>query len=133
MRTCVNKRGHHQPWGTAQRVMYSIIILRSALVRPLLFARHIILNNLPSTPQCCCCCCYYYHYYGIAAAVATIVGSTEIYVRTGSTISLTCVIQGSGAIPPRILFWFHDSRPSMIIINLTRYLFKPSTRFIFKK
>ena len=48
----------------------------------------------------------------MAAAVASIVGTAELYVRTGSTISLTCIIQGSGTIPPRILFWFHNSRPS---------------------
>lgn len=48
----------------------------------------------------------------LAAAVASIVGTAELYVRTGSTISLTCIIQGSGTIPPRILFWFHNSRPS---------------------
>ena len=48
----------------------------------------------------------------LAAAVASIVGAAELYVRTGSTISLTCIIQGSGTIPPRILFWFHNSRPS---------------------
>ena len=46
------------------------------------------------------------------AALASIVGTSELYVRTGSTISLTCIIQGSGSIPPRVLFWFHNSRPS---------------------
>ena len=46
------------------------------------------------------------------AALASIVGASELYVRTGSTISLTCIIQGSGSIPPRVLFWFHNSKPS---------------------
>ncbi|KAK4029847.1 hypothetical protein OUZ56_022806 [Daphnia magna] len=44
-------------------------------------------------------------------ALASIVGTSELYVRTGSTISLTCIIQGSGSIPPRVLFWFHNSKP----------------------
>nr|CAH0104827.1 unnamed protein product [Daphnia galeata] len=47
----------------------------------------------------------------VEAALASIVGTSELYVRTGSTISLTCIIQGSGSIPPRVLFWFHNSRP----------------------
>ena len=38
-------------------------------------------------------------------------GASELYVRTGSTISLECVIQGAGSIPPRVLFWFHNGRP----------------------
>ncbi len=50
--------------------------------------------------------------FSLTAAIASIVGASELYVRTGSTISLTCIIQGSGAIPPRVLFWFHDSKPS---------------------
>ena len=48
------------------------------------------------------------------AAVATIVGASDLYVRTGSTISLTCVIQGSSAIPARVLFWFHDGHPMAV-------------------
>ncbi|XP_046655451.1 hemicentin-1-like isoform X1 [Daphnia pulicaria] len=47
----------------------------------------------------------------VEAALASIVGASELYVRTGSTISLTCIIQGSGSIPPRVLFWFHNSKP----------------------
>ncbi|KAI9560007.1 hypothetical protein GHT06_014017 [Daphnia sinensis] len=47
----------------------------------------------------------------VEAALASIVGTSELYVRTGSTISLTCIIQGSGSIPPRVLFWFHNSKP----------------------
>jgi len=47
----------------------------------------------------------------LIAAVASIVGASELYVRTGSTISLECVIQGAGSIPPRVLFWFHNGKP----------------------
>jgi len=47
----------------------------------------------------------------VEAAVASIVGASELYVRTGSTISLECVIQGAGSIPPRVLFWFHNGKP----------------------
>jgi len=47
----------------------------------------------------------------VEAAVASIVGASELYVRTGSTISLECVIQGSGSIPPRVLFWYHNGKP----------------------
>ena len=51
------------------------------------------------------------------AAIASIVGASELYVRTGSTISLTCIIHGSGSIPPRVLFWFHDSKPSKFFLT----------------
>lgn len=43
--------------------------------------------------------------------MASIVGGSELYVRTGSTISLECVIQGASSIPPRVLFWFHNGKP----------------------
>ena len=43
--------------------------------------------------------------------MASIVGAPELYVRTGSTISLTCVVRGaSGAITPRTSFWLHDGK-----------------------
>ena len=64
---------------------------------------------------------YIVFYY--TAAVASIVGASELYVRTGSTISLTCIIQGSGAIPPRILFWFHDSKPSQFLFSFLIFFF----------
>ncbi len=53
----------------------------------------------------------------LAAAVASIGGASELYVRTGSTISLTCSLRGSSAaaaaaaLTPRTPFWFHDGRP----------------------
>ena len=32
-------------------------------------------------------------------------------MRTGSTISLTCSVRGTGAISPRVPFWFHEDKP----------------------
>lgn len=40
---------------------------------------------------------------------AVISGPTERHLQAGSTISLTCTIQG-GLIPPQFIFWFHNNK-----------------------
>ncbi|GIY89340.1 ig-like domain-containing protein [Caerostris extrusa] len=52
-------------------------------------------------------------------ARALIEGAPDIYVKSGSSINLTCVITQS-PVPPAFVFWYHDER--MINYDSTRGL-----------
>ena len=46
----------------------------------------------------------------LLAAVAKISGPTEVYVRSGSTISLLCTLKGPTG-SPALPHWFQEGRP----------------------
>ncbi|XP_076064557.1 opioid-binding protein/cell adhesion molecule-like isoform X2 [Oratosquilla oratoria] len=45
----------------------------------------------------------------VVVPVATIRGSKELHVQSGSTISLLCVVE-KGLTPPHYVFWFHNRK-----------------------
>lgn len=51
----------------------------------------------------------YFFYLPLLVAKAVIEGAPDIYVKSGSSINLTCVITQS-PIPPVFVFWYHDDR-----------------------
>lgn len=52
---------------------------------------------------------FYFSSLTFVVAKAVIEGAPDIYVKSGSSINLTCVITQS-PIPPVFVFWYHDDR-----------------------
>jgi hypothetical protein len=50
-----------------------------------------------------------YYYLHIVVPVAEMVGYPDMFVRTGATINLTCIISRSPE-PPAFVFWYHNDR-----------------------
>ncbi|XP_023218314.1 zwei Ig domain protein zig-8-like [Centruroides sculpturatus] len=51
----------------------------------------------------------HYVYLSIVVPKAKIPGATDLYVKAGSDINLTCIISQSPE-PPSFVFWYHDNR-----------------------
>lgn len=53
----------------------------------------------------------------ISEPITTIVGGPDLYINTGSTLNLTCVVRHSPEPPPHI-FWTHDNQVNLLFFIL---------------
>lgn len=56
-------------------------------------------------------CCY------VSEPVTIIVGGPDIYINTGSTVNLTCVVRNSPE-PPSTIIWTHNHQVRATVLQL---------------
>lgn len=57
----------------------------------------------------------------ITEPISTIVGGPDMYINTGSTVNLTCIVQHSPEPPPSIC-WTHNNQVSSFLFSLNKKL-----------
>ena len=54
---------------------------------------------------------YYYYYYSLSEPRTSILGTKELFIESGSTINLTCVIHTGGqSMDGKHIFWNYDGK-----------------------
>lgn len=80
--------------------------------------------------RCCyfCCRCYF------AEPSTEIIGAPDLYIESGSTINLTCVVNNSPE-PPAFIFWNHNNAVSIALYEffISFYLLQLCAKCEFEK